>query len=465
MRKKILVLLSIALVLSANLRAQVTIGGLNEPKAGALLDLNSTIQGGLVLSNVDLTNLGVIPANTFVNISAEQDSNPELAGMIVYNTYEPNGIGVHVWDGYDWIKLCAPPAPGPITLSETSFCAGSPFTAKIDSVKGATSYVWSLPNGLTGSSNDTIITISGAVGTYPADSITVRAVSSCGGGTRRKSPHAIVINALPAVPTDASSNSGASGTSIVFSASVPTGHEIDWYDAAIGGTKKQTGVNSFSETLTTTKTYYAESRNSTTGCVSASRLAVSGNIIISGCDPLPSTPLITSDNVEFVNNNTPTYTRNTITLSTPVKIVGKGSKTSLSSESSSLVDYRDHSIDTDIYGSWFTWCMVAYYADILCPSPWKVPTLEDFCWYANGSTTDAHDNSNITSSDDGWQRGGYASGSSTGSVNAHGNYWSSTPNGMNYGYSARVNTSRFYPRDLERSRHFGYSLRCVKTTP
>ncbi|MDR2087208.1 MAG: hypothetical protein LBP72_08540 [Dysgonamonadaceae bacterium] len=73
-----------------------------------------------------------------MGISAAQDRDLELAGMIVYNTNTTTGIGVHVWDGDDWIKPCTPPALGSITLSATTICSlGTTFTAKIDSVKGA----------------------------------------------------------------------------------------------------------------------------------------------------------------------------------------------------------------------------------------------------------------------------------------------------------------------------------------
>ncbi|MDR1591719.1 MAG: hypothetical protein LBS16_02385 [Prevotellaceae bacterium] len=83
--------------------AQVTIGGGDPPKAGAILDLNSTTKGGLVLSNVELTSLTAIPAS-FPNASAI--SNPQaLAGMMVWNTNDclvPNGDGLYVWDGNKW---------------------------------------------------------------------------------------------------------------------------------------------------------------------------------------------------------------------------------------------------------------------------------------------------------------------------------------------------------------------------
>jgi hypothetical protein len=84
-------------------QAQVTIGGDVAPKTGAFLDLNATAKGALLLSNVDLTNLGQIPAG-FVGITSAQDTNSELAGAIVYNTNTTTGVGIYYWDGDNWIK-------------------------------------------------------------------------------------------------------------------------------------------------------------------------------------------------------------------------------------------------------------------------------------------------------------------------------------------------------------------------
>jgi hypothetical protein len=454
MKKKVLLFLSLALVLSVNLRAQVTIGGLTTPKAGALLDLNSSTPGGLVLSNVDLTDLSVIPANTFVGISTQQDTNQELAGMIVYNTNATTGIGIHVWDGEDWIKPCAPPAPGPITFSGTSFCsAGSTFTAKIDSVKGATSYVWSLPAGLTGTSNDTIITIGWTTeGVYPAGSITVRAKSSCGAGTRRASAQAVTVGYLPAVPTNPSSATFTGGSSFTFSATPASGCTIDWYTAATGGSLVGSG-NSFSETLPATTTYYAESRNTTTGCVSSSRLAVTGVAILSVSDCV-TTPnvVITPANVAFVSP-TETATQSGLTFSAPVKIVGLPARTTFDGGSSEpfKADYRDHSHNTNTYGSWFSWCMVAQYADVLCPSPWHVPTRYEFVTYEMAETT------TLKGGVHGWLLGGFVAAK----VGEEGYYWSSTPNTSFYGYHVHVYDNSFY-RDSFSVRRQGMSLRCVK---
>ncbi|MDR2086687.1 MAG: hypothetical protein LBP72_05875 [Dysgonamonadaceae bacterium] len=108
MKKKILVLLSVALALSANLRAQVTIGGLNAPKAGAILDLNSDAKGGLVLSNVGIDNPAAIPTG-FPGVTPENTdaARAGLKGALVYNTNENTCIGIHAWNGNYWERIAS----------------------------------------------------------------------------------------------------------------------------------------------------------------------------------------------------------------------------------------------------------------------------------------------------------------------------------------------------------------------
>ncbi|MDR1591773.1 MAG: hypothetical protein LBS16_02665 [Prevotellaceae bacterium] len=93
--------------------AQVTIGGGDPPKAGAILDLNSSSgeKGGLLLSNVSITSLNAIPYDVDTDVfpgitSTNHDTEKgKLAGMIVWNTNDllaPNGDGLYLWDGSKW---------------------------------------------------------------------------------------------------------------------------------------------------------------------------------------------------------------------------------------------------------------------------------------------------------------------------------------------------------------------------
>jgi uncharacterized protein (TIGR02145 family) len=103
--KHLFLLPALAFFACIGMQAQVTIGGLTEPKAGAVLDLNSTVRGGLLLSNVSITDLDEIPAD-FVGVS-ESDAtlNARFKGAIVYNTNPETGTGILVWDGNRWTPI------------------------------------------------------------------------------------------------------------------------------------------------------------------------------------------------------------------------------------------------------------------------------------------------------------------------------------------------------------------------
>jgi hypothetical protein len=109
MKKMIFLLLTLILLGAASAQAQVTIGG--DPPAdmsGILLNLNSTVKGGLLLSNVGITDLGKIPTGTnlFPGIieGTNDDVNDDFAGAIVYNTNPATGKGIYIWNGTAWTK-------------------------------------------------------------------------------------------------------------------------------------------------------------------------------------------------------------------------------------------------------------------------------------------------------------------------------------------------------------------------
>jgi uncharacterized protein (TIGR02145 family) len=121
------VFLSLALLFffGAQLHAQVLIGGTDRPKNGAILDLNSTAKGGLLLSNVTLLNLYTIPAD-FPGMTPSPadlaDAKKKFTGAMVYHKggYDiPTGI--YVWNGTNWTSMeenCKSPA---LTLSAPFF--------------------------------------------------------------------------------------------------------------------------------------------------------------------------------------------------------------------------------------------------------------------------------------------------------------------------------------------------------
>jgi hypothetical protein len=167
---KLFFFLAPAFFVCANLHAQVTIGGLNEPQKGAILDLNSDVKGGLVLSNVKLLLLYEIPydATHFPGLNAGnyEAKKSEFTGAIVYHTGE-NGIpaGAYVWNGTNWSSVgedCRP-------LTSVSLTASNPFPKPGDEVtftassdaggncSDEVSYSWSI----SGSNSPTLSATSG----------------------------------------------------------------------------------------------------------------------------------------------------------------------------------------------------------------------------------------------------------------------------------------------------------------
>jgi hypothetical protein len=68
---------------------------------------------------------------------------------------------------------------------------------------------------------------------------------------------------------------------VTLSATAPSGSTIDWYASSTGGNVLSGGLGTFTFTtpsISNTTTYYAQSRNTTTGCVSSSRTAVIATI-------------------------------------------------------------------------------------------------------------------------------------------------------------------------------------------
>jgi hypothetical protein len=89
------------------------------------------------------------------------------------------------------------------------------------------------------------------------------------------------VNEISAAPTGAAGAPVCQNTTASLSVTAPAGCTIDWYDAATGGSMVAGGTNPFTTpVLSATKIYYAEARNATTGCRSASRLAVTAIVIL-----------------------------------------------------------------------------------------------------------------------------------------------------------------------------------------
>jgi hypothetical protein len=184
--------------------------------------------------------------------------------------------------------VCIPSTAYDLKASASSFCAGDAgVTFALSGTQSGRRYQLyrdGTPTAvatLTGTGSAATFTGSMAEGLYTAKILAP--VSYC--EVAMNGSPVISRNALPAAPTGASANSRCGSGTVTFSASVPSGYTIDWYTASTGTALVSDGgsVTSFSPRLTATTTYHAQARNNTTGCVSATRLPVTGTV-----NPVPT---------------------------------------------------------------------------------------------------------------------------------------------------------------------------------
>ncbi len=100
-----------------------------------------------------------------------------------------------------------------------------------------------------------------------------------------RTPVTATVNANPLTPSGTPAGRCGAGT-VTLSATAGAGETIDWYSAATGGTLLLSGSNSFTTpTISSTTNYFAQARNTTTGCLSVTRITVIATI-----NPIPAAP-------------------------------------------------------------------------------------------------------------------------------------------------------------------------------
>jgi uncharacterized protein (TIGR02145 family) len=227
----------------------------------------------------------------------------------------------------------------------------------------------------------------------------------------------------------------------------------------ISGTPTETGT--FNYTLTTTNTKGC--RNDTI----SGTLAVSQAVTYTNCQAASFN--IGAAKASFASPAT--YNINGLIVSAPVLVDScrKGNYKGGANQ------YHDYGADcrSNIkaeYGDLFSWCMVARYADILCPSPWRVPTREDFCTMSKLSPVQCASYVESPSpklDENGWLAGGYCNADGgLGGQNGEGYYWSSSQRSPTEGWEAEVLGNGFRPQGngIDK-KYYGQSVRCVRNKP
>jgi uncharacterized protein (TIGR02145 family) len=233
---KLFLSLALMFFFCANLHAQVLIGGTDRPRDGAILDLNSTAKGGLILSNVTIASLELIPHDTYLFPGIDDsnaDVNPELRGAMVYNDGKNAAVpaGIYIWNGCSWTKdgggVNSLPAP-PVRVNgsgSATVTVGESLELKVTALLLNVNYTWYKKNVNSNSTSaatlagmgTTLITPASTVGTY--DYYCVVASNDCSLSNGTSSVLPVTVNPInPATIPDGKANfNGKTCFDIAFS--------------------------------------------------------------------------------------------------------------------------------------------------------------------------------------------------------------------------------------------------------
>jgi hypothetical protein len=177
----------------------------------------------------------------------------------------------------------------PTTPSSNSRCGSGTVTFSASAAGNMIDWYDALTGGSTVTGGYDALSFSPSIGSSTTYYAQARNTSGCVSAARL--PVTGMVNPVPDTPTGASANSRCGSGTVTFSASA-AGNTIDWYTLASGGSTVTGGYNvlSFSPSIGSSTTYYAQARNSS-GCVSASRLPVTGTV-----NQLPGVPTGASAN-------------------------------------------------------------------------------------------------------------------------------------------------------------------------
>lgn len=165
-----------------------------------------------------------------------------------------------------------------ITADNASKCFGTTYTL---GTSAFTTSVGGLQNGETILS--VTLTSSGAasgaaVGSYPITPSAASGTFTTSNYNITYADGSLTVIALPNAPTGIDGAICSTGT-VNLSATVSGGETVDWYDASTGGTLLLGSSTSYTTpSIASTTVYYAEARNTTTGCLSGTRTAVTATV-------------------------------------------------------------------------------------------------------------------------------------------------------------------------------------------
>lgn len=226
--------------------------------------------------------------NTFVG-------NTVIASPTINTSYIVTGTGSNGCTSSKSVNInivnAVPSNAGTIS-GANNICQGQGlFTYTVPIISNATTYVWTLPNGVTGNSITNTINANFASNAQSGN-ITVKGSNSC--GFSNLSTIAVTVNPIPSAPTVSNSISYCKNASTI--PLTATGSNLLWYSASSGGIGSGTAPTPVSTIAGTTNYYVSQTINA---CESSrSQIAVIINAI-------PNTPTVTAA-IAYCQNTTAT---------------------------------------------------------------------------------------------------------------------------------------------------------------
>ena len=273
-----------------------------------VLNINTEINPPIVThSTTGATGIGTpsgLPSGVTVSWVGGEiiiSGTPTESGTFEYSIPLIGGNGTETATGTITVKNCtgAPATPDAISgIPAAAINFGATFTATITAVTGATSYAWTLPSGLTGTSTTNSITITGATaGTYAAGTISVIASNECGNSSSRASTTAVTVNSCSVAPGTPGTISGIPSSAInlnaTFTATITaiTGATSYAWTLPSGLTGTST-TNSITITGATAGNYAAGTISvvASNDCGSSSSRASTTAVTVRSCTGAPATP-------------------------------------------------------------------------------------------------------------------------------------------------------------------------------
>jgi len=230
------------------------------------------VTGGTAPYTYLATNLP--PGLSFNTNTREITGIPTLGGTFTISLTATDADGNAATTGYNLIVTVNPPV-----VANATVCAGTSATLSVSNLQAGVTYNWYGATGTTPlATNNTGVFVTPVVTAQTV--FYVEAVS----GTAISPRTAVTVSVNPSatLATVTTNNQVINaGQSTTLLATADAGNTIAWFDAPTAGAQVGTGTTFNTPVLNVTTTYYVETTNAN-GCVSASRVPVTVNVIPSG---------------------------------------------------------------------------------------------------------------------------------------------------------------------------------------